>query len=360
MKTKTSTIQSDVQLELPLLADDVEAADAFLNRWEDSDKRTSEPEVDTKKRKEPEEVEEPDTDPEEPEEDTEEDTEESEEEDGEEESDAEEEDTEESEDEESEDTEEDSEESEKAKTLDDDSEVEIKVDDEVHKVSVKDLKRLWGQEASLTKKSQQVAAQRKQVEETGAKYAAGLQKLFEKAQARWEPYSKIDMLVASKQLDEEQFTQLRQQAQAAYEEYAFLTQEVDTFVKSIEQQRQETLKSQAVEAVKVLQERIPNWSNETYDKIRTFAIENGLPADAVNNIVDPAAIILLNKARLYEESLKIQTKKKPKVPKKVIKGGTMTPKDVKSDKTQQSMQKLRNSGSVDDAAEAFMSRWTDN
>lgn len=358
MKTKTSTIQSDVQLDLPLLAEESDAAEAFLNRWEDSDERTSEPEVDTKpKLNDPEDTEDTEADPEEIEEDTEDNTEESD--DGEEESDVEEEDTEESEDETSDESEEDSDEQTK-KTLDDDSEVEVKVDGEIQKVSVKDLKRLWGQEAALTKKSQQVAAQRKQVEETGAKYAASLQKLYEKAQAKWEPYSKIDMLIASKQLDEEQFTQLRAEAQAAYEEYNFLTQEVDQFVKNMEQQRQDTLRVQAVEAVKVLKEKIPNWSNDTYDRIRAFAIENGLPAEVVNNIVDPNAIILLNKARLFEESQKIQLKKKPKAPKKVIKTGNMAPKDIKGNQTQQSLQKLRASGSIDDAADAFMSRWSDN
>ena len=361
--SKKGTIQSDVsqQQELPLFDTEVDAAEAILSRWEDSEERTSEPEVDTKpKRKEPEEVEDSDADPDEQDEVTDEDAEEESEDDGEEEPDAEEEDSQESEDEESEDTEEADEEPKKAKTLEDDSEVEIKVDDEVHKVSVKDLKRLWGQEAALTKKSQQVATQRKQVEEQGAKYSVGLQKLYEKAQSKWEPYSKIDMLIASKQLDDEQFTQLRSEAQAAYEEFAFISQEVDNFVKDIEQQRQENLRVQAAESVKVLKEKLPNWSNEMYDRIRTFAIENGMEAQVVNNIVDPTAIMILNKARLYDESQKIKLKKTVKAPKKILKGGTMTPKDVQVDKSAKAIQKLRASGSVDDAADAFMSRWIDN
>src|SRR5574337_877989 len=43
----------------------------------------------------------------------------------------------------------------------DDVIVKIKVGDKEHEVPVKDLKRLYGQEASLTRKSQEVAAQRK-------------------------------------------------------------------------------------------------------------------------------------------------------------------------------------------------------
>ena len=346
-KTK-GIIQEDVpaQAELPLFDNETDATDAFLDRWKDSEETSDLDEGDTKPSEDEaeevtEEAEDTDTDPEDTEEETEEESEDSDEE----------------EEEESED--EDEEDDEPKKTLDDDSEVEIKVDDEVHKVSVKDLKRLWGQEAALTKKSQQVAEKRKEVETQGTKYAAGLQKLYEKAAAKWEPYSKIDFLVASKQLDADQFAQLRSEAQKAYEDFTFLTQEVDTFVKETEAQRQEALKAQASEAIPILKEKIPNWSNETYDKIRVFAIEHGMSAEVVNNITDPAAIIMINKARLYEESQKITLKKKVKTPKKVVKAGTTTLADVKTDKKAESLTRLRQTGNVDDAADAFLTRWAE-
>ena len=56
----------------------------------------------------------------------------------------------------------DDEEDEEAEVITDDEHlVEVLVDGEVKKASVRDLKRLYGQEASLTKKSQQTAKQRK-------------------------------------------------------------------------------------------------------------------------------------------------------------------------------------------------------
>lgn len=350
---KKGTIQQDVsaQMNLPLLLDNEEVADAFLDRWEDSE-GTSEPDsVDTKQEViEPEsteeELEEAEADPEEEsEEATEEETEEE---------------AEEAEEGEEEESEEDEAPKKPAKVLTDDSEVEIKVDDETHKVSVKDLKRLWGQEAALTKKSQQVAQQRKTIEDEGLKYSAGLQKLYDKAKGRWDPYSKIDFMIAAKELDSDQFANLRQEAQAAYEDFNFLTQEVDSFVTNMKTQQQETLKAQAVESVKVLKEKIPNWSNDVYDKIRTFAIDNGMDAERVNNLVDPAAIMVLNKARLYDEGKKITLKKKINTPKKVLKAGTTSLKDVSQDKKDQALNRLRSSGSTDDAADAFMSRWSND
>lgn len=326
-----------------------DAADVFLKGWESEDNESSSTTAEEKtkapesKQQEDEEgeaeetveTEETEADPEEGEsEETEEETEESEE-----------------EEEESSD--------EPSKTLDDDATVEVKVDDETLKVSVKDLKRLYGQEAALTKKSQQVAAKRKEVEQEQMKTAAVLDKMYQKAAERWKPYSEIDMLVASKQLDSDQFTALRAEAQAAWEDFRFVSEEAEQFVKATQAQQAEARKTAATEAVKVLKENIPNWSNSLYDSIREYAVNNGMPAEVVNNLVDPVAIQLIHKARLYDESKKIAVKKKVAQPKKVIKTTAMSnPNAMKTQNTELASKRLRATGDMDDAADLFLSRWT--
>jgi hypothetical protein len=356
----TTTIRKDVATtdttasQLPLDLTTSDAADAFLDRWMDKGNESS-PETTEVKEKAPEEpakeaeqeqeevaeaeqAAEEQADPEEEPKDAEEDTEE-----------------------ESEEGAQDEEEPAAKKTLEDDAEVEIKVDDEVLKVSVKDLKRLYGQEAALTRKSQQVAAKRKELEANEQKLSASLQRMYEKASARWEPYSKIDMLVASKQLDADQFAALRAEAQAAYEDFRFISEEADAFVKQANVQRQEQLKTAAQEAVKVLKEAIPDWSSSLYDNIREYAISNGMDSEVVNNLVDPVAIQLIHKARLYDESKKIVTKKKVLTPKKVVKT-TVAPSSSPGNapKLEQAAKKLRATGDVEDAAELFLSRWAQN
>ena len=345
---------SSSQLELGLLSE-TDAENVFLDRWteEDSPEETSEkPEV------EPESEE---TEAEEAEESTEdESTEETEDEESD--TDPDESDEEETEDdtEDEEEGAEDEEESKAKKTLDDDAEVEIKVDNEVKKVSVKELKRLWGQEAALTRKSQEVAAKRKEVEVVEQKLAVSYEKLLNKAKEKWEPYSKIDMLVASKQLDADQFAALRQEAQAAWEEFRFVSEEADSFVKQAEAQRQEQLKVAAQEAVKVLKEAIPNWNSGLYDNIREYAITLGMDPDVVNNLVDPVALQIIHKARLFDESKKIATKKKVLTPKKVIKSkASTTTKDFKPDNSKKLIEKARQSSDPDDISDLFLSRWQD-
>jgi len=352
MNTTTNKgVAEDVQVKAALHYDTEDAAETFLKGWEAEDNReddssqpSDEENADTDQEQEGEDSEvAEDTDTEDADTDLEEDTETDEE-------------------EESEDDGEEAEDQPKTKkTLDDDAVVTVKVDDKELKVPVKDLKRLYGQEAALTKKSQQVAEKRKEVEQEAMKTAAILDKMYNKAAERWKPYSEIDMLVASKQLDTEAFQALRQEATAAYEDFRFITEEANNFIKQTQETQQAKLKEAAQESVKVLKEKIPNWNNTLYDSIREYAISTGMPSEVVNNLVDPVAIELIHKARMYDESKKIVTKKKVAQPKKVMKTTAMTsPKDGESQKKINAEKRFRSTGDLDDAADLFLSRWADN
>jgi hypothetical protein len=265
-------------------------------------------------------------------------------------------------DEESEDPEETPDTAKKSKVIeDDDALVKIKVGDDELSASIKDLKRLYGQEAALTKKSQEVALKRKEVEDQGAKHLVGLQKLYERAMERYKPFAEVDMLVASKSLSNDEFAALRQEASRAYEDVQFLQAELDGFVQSLETQRQQMIREQAKTAIEVLKNPetgIPNWSQETYDDIRSYAVRNGMPKDVVNQITDPLIIKALWKAMAYDNGKQVATVKKANAPKKVLKSkaSSETQRFTKTD-GQKALQKLRSSGSRDDATSAFLSRW---
>ena len=247
------------------------------------------------------------------------------------------------------------------RSLDDDAVVKIKVDGEEIEASVKDLKRLYGQEAALTKKSQAVSTKLKEAEETGAKYVAALGNLLQRAKERAEPYAKIDWLVASKNLSDEELVALRSEAQKVYDDVNFFSQELDGFMQQAQQQRQAMLVEQAKEAVQVLKRDIPGWNEKVYDDIRNFAITSGLDREVVNNLVDPAAIKMLHMAMLYNKGKQAVTKKTNKSPKKLVKSTTSaeTTKKVISGKGQDdATAKLRKTGSIDDATEAFLARWS--
>ena len=323
-----------------------DGAEAILKMWEVKDEDATEPseqstEDDTEEQ-DTEEESETDEDAEEPSDEDEEDTEEESDEEDEEESD------------------EDESDDKPKKTLDDDAVVKVKVGEEELDVSVKDLKRLYGQEAALTRKSQAVAAKTKEVEETGAKYMASLAGLLDRARQRAEPFTKVDFLVATKELSSEELKALRDEAQRHFDDVRFLEQEIDRFMGDVQKQRQSSLVEQAKECVTVLKKEIPGWNEKLYDDLRSFAVTQGFDREVINNLVDPVAFKLLHQAYLYNKGQKAVTTKKNKAPKKVIKSTTapsVTKEVVGKREVNKALDRVRKTGSVDDATAAFLAKW---
>lgn len=251
----------------------------------------------------------------------------------------------------------------------DDQIVDINVNGESKQVSVKDLKRLYGQEASLTKKSQDLAQQRKQSDESLAQTQLSYQKLLERAEARFKPYADIDMLVASRQMDPDTFAQLRQDAKQAQEDLTFLQEESNTLVSQQQQQFAEQSKEAAANCVKVLQEQLPDWGNELYSDIRNYAVKSGLPQEQVDQYTDPQVIMLINKARLYDQSKQSAKSKKAKAKLTKSKSGKTkvltsrkapVSKEASAErKRQAAIKNLHGHSDLDDIAAALMSGWKD-
>ena len=338
--------------DTPLASVD-DAAEAILGQWEDADE--DQPSEDsqeaTDETTDETEVEESDeTEDEETEEETEEDLEDLEEDEEESETD----------DEDEEDDSEDETDEEEEVELDDETVVDIVVDGETKQASIKDLKRLYGQEASLTRKSQEASSQRKLADEQLQRADASLQAMLSRAQERYKPYSEVDMLVASKQMNSDDFAALRAEAKQAEDDLKFLSEEADAFYDFVKKQNAEQKQAQAKECVKVLQKELPEWNNQLYNDIRMYAVSQGLPEDNVNQITDPNAIMLLNKARLFDQTKKVATVKKAKASKKVLRSKKAPPSkaEIRASKNQKAMDKLRKDGNdLDNIAEAIMANW---
>ena len=246
----------------------------------------------------------------------------------------------------------------------DDAIVKVKVDGKETDWTVADLKRLAGQETALTRKSEEVATARKQVEEAGKAHMTGLTKLLENARARFEPYSKIDFLVASKELSAPELQALRTEADKAYADIKFLETELDTTMRAQEVERQQAIQKQAVECIKVLtdpKDGIPGWNESLYSDIRAYAVSHGIPQADINQLVDPVAFKFLHKAMLYDKGKSVVTTKVDKQPKKIVKTTTSDKKALVTKTDTKALEaKARKTGDVDDVAELFLSRWADD
>ena len=95
---------------------------------------------------------------------------------------------------------------------------------------------------AFTRKSQAVAQQRKDAEAALQKSDAVLQAMLQKAEERYKPYSEVDMLVASKTMDDADFAALRKEAQQAHDDVRFLKRKQTTSMEKYEHSRRQPKK----------------------------------------------------------------------------------------------------------------------
>lgn len=257
----------------------------------------------------------------------------------------------------------------------DETYVKVKIGDEEKEVSVKDLKRLYGQEASLTRKSQEVATARKEADEGIAKNVAALNVLREKAVAKAKPYADIDWfaLTNNPKFTPEEKTQLRDEARAAQADADFYGNELDTLMTTISTKQKADHRVKATECIASLSTpatadkpnplHIEGWNDKVYDELRAFAKTLGAGDEAINTMVDPIAFKLLHMAMQFKNSSsKVLTVKTKKSPTKIVKSSSSIssskPTASATDRTK-AVANLKRSGSEDDAEAAFLAGMAD-
>lgn len=120
-----------------------------------------------------------------------------------------------------------------------------------------------------------------------------------------------------------------------------------------EKERKEAaaFQEKAREAGVVLARDIPGWSNDMYQQLMMYAVENGANADDIANSVDPVMFKILHKAMQHDKGKQVVKAKVKKIggPKKVVKAGAKqtTTVDPKSASKKAILKKM-NSGGLSD------------
>jgi hypothetical protein len=122
------------------------------------------------------------------------------------------------------------------RAAEDDDEVVVSVDGQEHRIAVKDLKRLFGQEASLTQKSQQVAAAHSTATAQAERHMAALQSMKQRAEERFKPFKEVDWSVAARNLSGEDYAQLKQAHDTLKSDLDYYDTEIDSTVKGYREQ----------------------------------------------------------------------------------------------------------------------------
>jgi len=240
--------------------------------------------------------------------------------------------------------------------------VKLKVNGEEIEKPLDEIVALAQQGLDYTKKTQEVAEQRKAVETMQEQLKAQEQQFMEQQQLNSlliEDVAKITSLdqqlsqyanVDWQKLTDSDFVE----AQKHYMAYNQLQQDRNNLVSQFEAKRQEALtkhQSALAERIKkgkeVLAKEIPNWSPETTQEVVTTGKEYGFTDDELNAIVDPRHVKVLYDAMQWRKlkSKNPVVKKKVASAKPVVKPGTKDPKTSVNSNAKKIREQLRRSGS---------------
>jgi len=256
------------------------------------------------------------------------------------------------------------EETEEAEEVDEDptDEAEAKESDAMFEVdgeslSAEELKLGYLRQSDYTKKTQAVAEQRKAFEAQTAEAEATMNALMSAAGADLSRFQNVNWEQAA--IDNpEQY----KQAKAAYEQaqstYNLIKAQADQFQTQQQQQTEAAQKEAAKESLTVLKTNIPNWNNDLYYKIGEYAQGLGVSGEEFNKVSDHRLITALWKAMQFDQAKQVTAKKKAKSsPTKTLSGSKAdSTKAVESESARKTRERLRKSGTVDDAAAALLNR----
>lgn len=230
--------------------------------------------------------------------------------------------------------------------------VKVTVNGEETEVTVGSLKRLAGQEATLTRKSQEADV-------VGGRAALMIQGAIEGILEDLEPYKDIDWTLAAVEMEPDEFKWHRENFTRNEARYNKLLKEASSFEQIVADRQAASVKAQAAEALVELTADVPGWNDEMDSKVRKYAAAQGLDEADVASIANAKVLKLLRKAMLHDEAATAVAKKVNLTPKRVKRSQGSEPLAGAKDKQQRILEKKMASGLAtdDDAIALLVGRW---
>jgi len=239
----------------------------------------------------------------------------------------------------------------------------VKVDGKDVEVTLEELQAGYSRQADYTRKSQVLAEQRKQMDD----------ELSATQQERQRYSHALEQLGDSTDFEINQFKDVDWNKLKADDPMAYIQQKdalrdlqdsknkINAEKQKIQEQQENEYKTNMLkhrdEQIKLLSERLPDWTDPTKgpklkQDIKSFALAKGFTEQEINMLIDARSIEVLNNAMKYENLLnaKIAKKKVKTVPKVTKPGAGVSKAEKDTEKVKQQRAKLKTSGKVGDAA----------
>ena len=277
---------------------------------------------------------------------------------------------EESEEESEEEVEESEEESEETEGEEEEELYAVTVNGEEVAVSLDELLSGYSRQSDYTRKTQEIAGDRKemetlqqqynseiaQIQQERQQYMDALTNVMQGSMGELEKFANVDWN-ALRENDPIEYVTTREQYREAQEKIQGLQNEQARAAQTQQAQMQKAQQEMLQVEKGKLVEALPEWGEPEKQKelatnLQSYAKEQGFTADELNSLIDHRSILVLLKAQKYDQLQKSNVKsKKLKNKPKVIRAGSGT-STTKSDKSKRAaqMKRLRGTGHVDDAS----------
>ena len=246
----------------------------------------------------------------------------------------------------------------------------VTIDGEEHQIPLDELLKGYSRQSDYTRKTQQVSEQRKefdamkqnmaqeyqQIQAERNQYVQSLQNLMETSMGNVDKFANIDW-ETMKETDPIEYVTKREEFREAQEKVQGMRNEQQMAQQRQAAQEQTSRQELLQREHSALIDALPDWGNPNKQKglakgIRDYGMEQGFAKEELDSLVDHRSILVLLKAKKYDQLQKADVKsKKLKNKPRVIRAGTGRDKDADSkSKRTAKMKRLRGSGHVDDAA----------
>jgi len=234
--------------------------------------------------------------------------------------------------------------------------VRIQVDGAEKEVTLEEARLGYMRQEDYTRKTQEISKQKAEIPE---QVKAEVSKEREKYEHNVKIFHQAYMQLAGEELNNVDWNKLATEDPAEFVKKSHRAQQLNRTIEgarkelerldALKQEEEQKYLAQAIpQAVETLKAKIPNWSNELYQKVLESGIENyGFKPEEVSNVIDPRMIQVLHEARMWREAQtnkSILDKKVAEVP-KVLKPGSQQSKTVvKAEREQELKANIKKSG----------------
>ena len=237
-------------------------------------------------------------------------------------------------------------------------------------VSLDELLSGYSRQSDYTRKTQEIANDRKemeslqqqynseiaQIQQERQQYMDALTNVMQGSMGELEKFANVDWN-ALRENDPIEYVTTREQYREAQEKIQGLQNEQAKAAQTQQAQMQKAQQEMLQVEKGKLVEALPDWGEpekqkELATKLQSYAKEQGFTSDELNSLIDHRSILVLLKAQKYDQLQKSNVKsKKLKNKPKVIRAGSGT-STTKSDKSKRAaqMKRLRGTGHIDDAS----------